>query len=84
MLENFQQQNFASCHRTQQLGFQDEFAFFVLLAGLICFVVLPADRFVALLALDVPHNVPAVVIFLSIASACLMLTTVEKRNALPC
>ena len=59
MLENFQQQNFASCHRTQQLGFQDEFAFFVLLAGLICFVVLPADRFVALLALDVPHNVPA-------------------------
>lgn len=44
---------------TQQLGLEDELALLVLLARLVGAVVLPAHRLLALLARDVPHDMPA-------------------------
>jgi hypothetical protein len=41
----------------EQLGLQDELALLVLLAGLVGLVILPADRLLALAALDVAHYV---------------------------
>lgn len=46
-----------SIHCTQQLRLQDELPLLVLLASLISLVVLPTHGIVALLALDVTHNV---------------------------
>jgi hypothetical protein len=42
---------------TQQLSFQDVFAFLVLLTTLECFVILPSNCFVALLTRNVSHDV---------------------------
>jgi hypothetical protein len=48
-----------SIHCAQQLALQNILVLLVLLTGLICLVVLPPHRFVALLAHDVPHDVSA-------------------------
>lgn len=46
-----------SRNRTQQLGLEDELAFFVLLAGLVRLVVFPAYSLLALSTLYVAYNV---------------------------
>ena len=48
-----------SRHTAQQLRLQNIFALLVLLARLICPVVLPPDRLLALTTCDVAHHVPA-------------------------
>jgi hypothetical protein len=48
-----------SRHRAQQLRLQNVLALLVLLAGLIGLVVLPADRLLALSAVDVAYDVAA-------------------------
>lgn len=49
----------SSAHHTEELLFQDKFALLVLLAALVCLVVLPSYRFLALSAGDITHNVSA-------------------------
>jgi hypothetical protein len=43
----------------KQLCLQDEFSLLVLLRGLVRLIVFPPDRLVALLACNVPHDVPS-------------------------
>lgn len=47
----------ASAHNAEQLLFQDELSFLVLLRGLVCLVVLPPYGFFALTALNIADNV---------------------------
>lgn len=46
-----------SCHGAEQLRFQDELAFLVLLAGLVSFIILPAYGLLALSTVDVAYDV---------------------------
>lgn len=46
-------------NRTEQIRLQNVFSLLVFLAGLECLVVFPPDRFLALPAVDVPHQVSA-------------------------
>jgi len=41
----------------EKFSLKNEFSFFVFLAGLVCFVILPADCFLALSAGDIPNDV---------------------------
>lgn len=47
-----------SSYYAKQLTLKYKFAFFVFLPGLICFVIFPADCFVALFAFNVSHDMP--------------------------
>lgn len=47
-----------SGYYAKQLTLKYKFALFVFFPGLICFVIFPADCFVALFAFDVSHDVP--------------------------